>query len=270
MDFTLIIYRLLIRSLISKGYKFVTLKDYIHNKSNIKDNSLTIILRHDVDRMPQNSLNTAEIEHSLGINGSYYFRIVPESLDIKIIRKIARLGHEIGYHYEDVDMVLKSQKSKIKNKVGEIDIEQLTDLAYESFCKNIEQIRNITEIQTICMHGSPLSKFDNKIIWDKYDYHKLGIICEPYLDLNWNEFGYLTDTGRRWNGDNVSVRDKIRSKNIFNFKSTFDIIKNIDALPAHLMFTVHPQRWNSSLSKWTIEFIAQSSKNVIKKHFFVR
>ncbi len=53
------------------------------------------------------------------------------------MEKISRLGHEIGYHYEDVDLVLKSQNSKVKSKNGDIDMEKLIDLAFESFCKNL-------------------------------------------------------------------------------------------------------------------------------------
>ena len=59
------------------------------------------------------------------------------------------------------------------------------------------------------MHGSPLSKFDNKELWEKYDYRTLGIIGEPYFDIDFNEVFYLTDTGRRWDGDKVSIPDKV-------------------------------------------------------------
>lgn len=67
-----------------------------------------VILRHDVDLRAKNSLITAQIEHDLGIVGSYYFRIVKDSNNPNIIRKIAELGHEIGYHYETMDTASKS------------------------------------------------------------------------------------------------------------------------------------------------------------------
>ena len=37
-------------------------------------------------------------------------------------------------------------------------------------------------------------------IWSKYNYRKLGIIGEPYFDMDFDQFFYLTVTGRRWNG----------------------------------------------------------------------
>ncbi len=59
------------------------------------------------------------------------------------------------------------------------------------------------------MHGSPVSKWDSRLIWKKYDYKKLGIIGEPYFDVDFSKVLYLTDTGRRWDGEKVSIRDKI-------------------------------------------------------------
>jgi len=268
MDYTFSIYKSFLQSFISREYTFVTYKSYTELKNDL-NNSLTI-LRHDVDRFPLNSLKTAEIEHSLGIKGSYYFRIVPESYDIEIMKKIAGLGHEVGYHYEDMDLAFRKQKSILKKQGGKIDEDKLVDLAYESFCNNLKEMRKLFSIITICAHGSPLSPYDNKLIWHKYDYKKLGISGEPTFDIDWNEFAYFTDTGRQWNGNNFNVRDKVNSKYEFNFKSTRDIISNINTLPDKIMITVHPQRWNENVIIWSKELLSQSAKNIIKKYFYVK
>ncbi len=78
-----------------------------------KEQKTFIILRHDVDLLPENSLAFARIQHKMGIKGSYYFRAVPESWDEAIIKEIHAQGHEVGYHYEDIDLV-KSEKIKDK------------------------------------------------------------------------------------------------------------------------------------------------------------
>lgn len=261
MDFTLKKYTELLKALKDRDYIFQTYKDFI-----LSPTERVVIMRHDVDLLPENSLSTAQIENSLGIHGTYYFRIVPESFDTDIIKKIDELGHEIGYHYEDVDLVVK-QNSGLKSK--NIEIDMIKDLAYQSFCNNLEKVKSISKVSTICMHGSPRSAFDNKIIWQKYDYKKLGIIGEPYFDLDFNEFGYLTDTGRRWNGNKVSVRDKVDSEYNFDFRKTSDIINNIEKLPNKIMFTIHPQRWHRKYVPWVKEMIFQNIKNIIKKHYFV-
>lgn len=287
-DFSLKPYYKLLTTLFNNEYNFYTFSSYLTNNFSLfTDNSLLAILRHDVDRIPQNSLRTAQIEHSLGIKGSYYFRVVPESYDLDIMIKIAELGHEIGYHYEDVDLVLKSSKqlrvmsneSKLKGDENGIKsahslqfTDHLIDLAYESFCKNLEMFRKNFDIKTICMHGSPRSKYDNKIIWShrdangkQYNYKDLGIIGEPYYDIDFNEFAYFTDTGRRWNGERFSIRDKVNSKYNFNFKSTQDIINNIEKLPNKVMFTIHPERWHNSTIPWVKELVWQNFKNVVKR-----
>lgn len=252
LDFTIDNYKILLKRLISTGYQFQNYSGYITQPEVGK----VIILRHDVDLLPYNSLRTAEIEAFLGIRGTYYFRAVPESWNENIIKRIAALGHEVGYHYES----LTTCKGDI-------------DSAYEDFCMNIERLRALVPVSTICMHGSPRSPYDSKDIWEKYSYRDHGIIAEPYLDTDFSKMFYLTDTGRRWDGYNVSVRDKIEKfQDIWTqrglvYHSTYDIIEAIQkgGLPERIMITVHPQRWNVLGVKWFKELILQNAKNIVKR-----
>jgi len=262
-DFTLKYYTLLLKEFINKSYQFQTFKDYLNNPG-----KRVIILRHDVDLLPQNSLKTAEIEHSLGIKGTYYFRAVPESWNEKIILKIYEMGHEVGYHYENMDTI--STKSEVRNP--KLSYDEILEMAYENFCENFEKLRKLVPVSTICMHGSPKSKYDNKAIWKKYNYRELDIIGEPYFDMNFSKAFYLTDTGRRWDGYKVSVRDKIPvyqdrwNQQGLSFHSTNDIIHAAKEgkLPDQIMITVHPQRWTNDPALWTKEFLMQKMKNVVK------
>jgi len=45
---------------------------------------------------------------------------IPESFHAEIIEKIAELGHEVGYHYEDVDLVVKCQTGNVKRQRSEV------------------------------------------------------------------------------------------------------------------------------------------------------
>ncbi len=279
-DFTLITYRQLLEALLLKGYAFSRFDEWAgregqsaeHQSLSAKHLPLCI-LRHDVDLLPSNSLITASIEKDLGIRGSYYFRMIPEVFNESIIKDIEALGHEIGYHYEEMDSPLL-----ISPQRGENDLEQRIDEAYELFKVNLEKMRSVAEVKTICMHGSPLSSYDNKIIWQKYSYKDLGIIGEPYFDIDWHQFGYLTDTGRRWNGSDVSVRDKVSAKNaqfsILNsqLSSTKHIINAIEEnkLPDKIMITVHPQRWTDGWIAWMHELVWQNVKNVVKRFIVIR
>jgi hypothetical protein len=83
VDFTLKTYRSLLKALLKQTYVFQTFQEYLE-----KPKSNSIILRHDVDKFPKNSLRFAQIQQELGIKGSYYFRIVPESFNVKKIKEI--------------------------------------------------------------------------------------------------------------------------------------------------------------------------------------
>lgn len=242
MDFTLSQYQDLLLALQSERPFFQRVSDFLDSPL-----PLVYVLRHDVDDLPENSLRFAQIQHRLAIKGTYYFRIVKKSFNTPIIKEIADLGHEIGYHYE----TMSSNRGNI-------------DKAWDEFRWNLETFRKIVPVSTICMHGSPLSGFDNKLIWQKYDYHDLGITGEPYIDIDFTKTGYLSDTGRRWNGSEVSVRDKVSGSIDLNFRSTVEIIQNVHQLPDKVLFTFHPQRWHDGLGPWLVELVAQKLKNTVK------
>ena len=237
MDFTLHKYEELLQAL--KAYSFESL-----------------MLRHDVDRLPGNSLRTARIEAAMGMKGIYYFRAEAESWDEAVIREIAAMGHEIGYHYESLTTC-----------DGDVDA------AYADFCRNLERLRKFVPVRSICMHGSPRSPWNSRDIWKKYDYRALGIENEPYLDTDFSKTFYLTDTGRRWDGWSVSVRDKIpRFQDEWTarglvFHTTDDLLEGLrrGVLPQKLMITVHPQRWNPIGLRWCKEALSQPIKNTVKR-----
>lgn len=261
MDFTVKKYTELLKTLIKQDYSFLTFKEFLEHPV-----SKCIVLRHDVDLLPENSLRFAEIEHELGLKSTFFFQMEPTIYKIDIVKRISELGHEIGYHYKDIETISSSNYWHWNNG---LDYELILDLGYESFLKNLAKIREDVTVKTICMHGSPRCKLDNKIIWQKYDYRKLDLIGEPYYAINWNDVAYLTDSGRRWNGEKFIVRDKVNSKFKFDFYSTDDIIKNIDKLPDRIMITTHPQRWSDNFISWAKEIVSQNIKNIIKKKFYV-
>jgi len=253
-DFTIERYREFLEALLNKGFSFLKVCEYYANhemlnnanKGMRKDANRFVLLRQDVDKLPQNSLALARIQKEIGIRSTFYFRAVKRSFVPEVIEEIAGLGHEIGYHYEDLSLAAKRLKAeggrqkwgsndkiqdtsnKIQVSSSDQEVQQLTDqrnnlehgtwnteqlfeAAIESFGRNLERLRKCDDVKTICMHGSPRSKWDSRLLWKYYDYREFGVDCEPYFDLNMESMLYLTDTGRRWNGSNVSVRDKAQS-----------------------------------------------------------
>jgi len=101
----------------------------------------------------------------------------------------------------------------------------LLAVAIKNFRVNLERLRELYPVKTVCMHGSPLSKYDNRMLWDRYNYRDFGIVAEPYFDLDFNEVLYLTDASRGWNNEKSTIRDKVDSSFNIKPKSTFDIIE---------------------------------------------
>ncbi len=243
-DFTVAIYQQLLAALQDQGYTFQTFREFLEAPA-----ERVVLLRHDVDDRKLHSLAFARIQHARNIVGTYYFRMVPESYDEQVIREIEELGHEIGYHYEDMDFANGDPNEAINY-----------------FEKHLSQLRSVATVDTICMHGSPRSRYDNKDVWQHYDYRKYGIIGEPYFDIDFKNVFYLTDTGRRWDGHKVSVRDKV--ENFFNlqFHTTHEIIQCIQEgrFPNRVMMNFHPQRWTDDPSLWRREKYTQALKNTVK------
>ena len=209
-------------------------------------------IKHDVDLRPSYSLRIAQEESMVGMKTTYYFRTVPESYDKEIIQQIVSLGHTIGYHYENLATCHGDMAA-----------------AYDDFCHNLERLRKIVPVTTACAHGSPLSKWNNQNLWSHYDIHSLGILYEPMLDTDFTSTLYLTDTGRRWNGQSISIRDKVKQSLPLSFRTTDDIIHAINDInhPIHhigLLINTHPQRWMPFSLRWTEELVLQNTKNIVK------
>jgi len=244
-DFTLSIYENLCKSLKHNNFKTIGVNDFITN-SNLK--TKYAIIRHDVDARPENALKMAKMESNLDINATYYFRIIKGIYNEGIIRKIESMGHEIGYHYE----VLAQSKGNMRK-------------AIKKFGKGLEQLRSIATINTICMHGSPLSKWKDSDLWNQYDYKDYGINGEAFLTLDYNNIFYYTDTGRSWDGDNYNVRDKVET-NIKKrrVKSTQSLINALPSFDKDIMLSSHPQRWHDNYGLWFFELCSQNFKNMGK------
>ena len=264
-DFTLNKYRQLLLTLRQAGYTFMPVEQYADHASDGR----TVILRHDVDAHPERALSMAQLEHELGIRATYYFR-APEMYTDPVtpfLQGVRDLGHEIGYHYEDLVL---SQGT--------------VDKAYDHFCHTLHTLRTFYPVRTIAAHGSPRSDIDSKDLWLHYDYRLLGIVCEPYLDIDYRRVLYLTDTGRRWDGWTVSLRDKIpHAQQTWTdqglvFHTTDDILLSVEtshkkgrcpkgggAFPPCLLLSTHPQRWTDNTATWLRELITQNAKNAVKR-----
>jgi hypothetical protein len=244
-DFTLKIYRTVCSEAVSQGYVPITVDDYCSGKAEL--NNKSIIFRHDVDRKIDMALMMAKMEYEMNIRATYYFRYIPEVFKPSIIQEIKELNHEIGYHYEVLDKANGDHEQAI--------------LLFE---KELEHMREIADVRTICMHGNPVKPWSNRDLWKTYDYRKFGIIGEPYLSIDYNKFVYLSDTGRTWSGK-YSVKDVVDKTFSGKIRHTNEIISLMKSGNySNICLLVHPNRWSDDPVEWFSELIWQNIKNLGK------
>lgn len=135
------------------------------------------------------------------------------------------------------------------------------------FRRELDKFREIADVKTACMHGNPLKRWSNKDIWGKYDFEEFGIMCEPYLSIDYSKVMYLTDTGRAWNSQS-RVKDVVKQTQSKGIKSTDDIIKLVSVSGGdikQMCILAHPNRWTDNRGGWVWELMWQNIKNVGKR-----
>ncbi|MBO6570717.1 MAG: hypothetical protein JJ960_18360 [Kordiimonadaceae bacterium] len=250
-DFTLNSYVKILDTLVGAGFSVHGVANWVEGK-----HESGACIRHDVDRKPKNALAMAKKEFELGIASTYYFRIVRSSFCARTVEQIAELGHEIGYHYEDVSLA----GGNVSNAV-------------ELFKANLSRLRSIAPIKTVVMHGRPLSKHNNMAIWDHISLQDVDLIADALMSINYERLPYFTDTGRQWGALATNLRDRPET-GAFDMSSsistTDDLCQFIQAGSCRaISLAVHPERWSNDRIDWTGQLIKDTGANLIKRglHF---
>lgn len=250
-DFTLKAYENYLELIRKNFSNILTFKEFIPIQASANDFCL---IRHDVDRKVINSYNMALLENIMGMKSTYYFRMKKDSFVPEYILKIKELGHEVGYHYENMS-----------------DTNGNYEKALEDFKKNLQKFRTVTEVDTISMHGRPLKPYDNRDLWKHKNNHQLlkselGILGEVYLDIDYSDIAYVGDTGRNWLSDRNNVRDKVSSKITVDLHSPNELRDYLDKKPhSKMVFQIHPERWTDKKLEWQQQKLKDGMINTAKK-----
>ena len=252
-DFTLKSYRSLIEAFQHAGYRFQTFEEML----TAPVEGRVVVMRHDVDELAGNALKMARLEHELGARATYYFRVVKQSNVPEVIEEIARLGHEIGYHYEDLVLAEGDEQKAI-----------------QLFEEHLAYFRQYYPVRTISMHGSSSSKFDNRLLWKNRHLSDYDLLGEPYLSLDFHKVFYMTDTGFAWDGGKYAARDIVESGFDLKFHATQQVVACIeqDNYPAKAMILAHTL-WTDNTLQWyglhLREFFRNNVKLVAKNNRWV-
>lgn len=235
------------------GYRFQTFEEMMTRPAEGK----LVVMRHDVDEKAWNALKMAQLENTLGIHATYFFRVVKQSNVPEVIRQIVDLGHEVGYHYEDL-----------------ASAEGDDALAIKSFEEHLNYFRGYYPVKSVCMHGSSTSKYDNRLMWERHALSDFGLVGEPYLSVDFEKVFYMTDTGYAWDGGKFATRDVVESHFGLSFHTTQQIVDCINqgVFPEQSLILAHTL-WTDSLSQWyklhLREYFRNNLKLMAQKNRFV-
>ena len=243
-DFTLKSYQSLLLAFQQAGYQFQTFEELMTHPVEGK----SVVMRHDVDELAWNALKMAQLENKLGIRATYFFRIVKQSNVPEVIKQIVGLGHEVGYHYEDLAM---TKGDEVK--------------AIETFKENLEYFRKFYPVKSVSMHGSSTSDYDNRLLWKDHSLSDYGLVGEPYLSVDFDKVFYLTDTGYAWDGGKYATRDIVESGFDLKFHTTSQIVDCIKAgnFPEKALILAHTL-WTDSLIQWDGLHLREFFRNNLK------
>jgi len=255
-DYTQKKYACLIECLADR-YPSYSILDYVLAQRSHSLPESYFIMRHDVDANNLNALAMAQIDARNGIRATYYFRVKPLHFRPSIIKRIAELGHEIGYHYE----VLSDTKGDLKK-------------ARLLFDANLKKIRSLAPVRTVCMHGRSLSPHNNLDFWKKYALEEFDLVAEPYLSIDYSNKYYFTDTSCCWDNRRYNLRDIVNSRGDMGISTTDDLIAFLRTSdPKRGAILTHSIFWVDNWVLWTFNrflFLALNQVKLIKKKRLAR
>jgi hypothetical protein len=212
------------------------------------------MIRHDIDRWPSKALRMAKLENEMGIQSSYYFRTKPHVCKPGIIRSIRRLGHEIGYHYETLS-----------------DVGGDVEAAVKRFQHYLGILRLNAPVKTISMHGRPLSRYNNLDLWRNPEirsglFAKFGLLGEVYLDIDYEDIAYISDTGRNWKQSQSNKRDVVESSINVSLENGFELLTMLKQKRwQKIVFQIHPERWSENGVEHCVQLMKDKCANLAKR-----
>jgi hypothetical protein len=220
-------YRELLSSALGRGYAFTSVERYWQEvcAGTLDHEGRHFVLRHDVDTDPGTAGAMWEIERSLGITSSFYFR--RSTLDLDLMAQMAAAGSEVSYHYEELAAVAKRRRPK-----SEEALRSLIPEAQRRFRANITRLREVTGLPmtVVAAHGDFVNRRfgigSNAILFDPSFREELGIVLDtrdPAFLSSVTSHQWDTHYPRFWIGEDPQLA--------------------IDRGDAVIYLLVHPRHW---------------------------
>jgi len=274
MLFTFNSYRRLLDLIAECGYGIYGIEQILtaRRDGNLPDGNY-VAIRHDVDYFPNRAIAMAKIEAEKKFAVTYYIRRRFFDADLESVRQIAGMGHQIGYHYEEVDTSQNAPGNQIGHDAVEFFIGSLLDIDQLGF-----------PIRSVCAHGNPLTDVDNRqvvhLLRDQAYIEKLSLrhdraeiaekisdrlVGDASIDITGNDFDlYIPDTGRF--NPKYNLKDRIDNCPIAGLSNLDDLQRILTGgnYPRVYM-NMHPDRWSGDIATWLFDFAFDTAKNTLKR-----
>jgi hypothetical protein len=200
--------------------KFVLMRRVL---SNSEQDSKYAVLRFDVERDIEHHLKVATELSQRGVFASMYFHTRRATYHPDFMKRIADLGHEVGYHHECLDRCGGDRAQ-----------------ARELFLREVEMFRRDgLDLRTATAHGeSGLRKIGYRLNSDLFDTYptlleEAGLLGEVYQWLKSRSPWYASDT-------------------FVHYSRFWEILnENQTDLTRPMMILAHPHRWHdNTLNSW--------------------
>lgn len=187
-----------------------------------------VLLRFDIDYREPHALQLARVAARWGLHGSFYFRHHRDGFALDTMRAVACLGHEVGYHFETLDLCRG-------------DFEQAEAL----FISHIADLRAAGfEIRTAAAHGAlptaPTYQNNLDLLARKPELlEQVGLLGETTLSIDFGHVVYISDALWRWRQyDHYSPGSRHSHPTCLR-----EIVTALEQADRALYLNFHPHQW---------------------------
>ena len=216
-------YLFFLNSAKERGFSFFKVKDI----KKIRGTQHNIILRHDVDLSLKFAFEMAKAEQEESIfstyyvmvDGSFYNILTPSSLSY--IKKIKKMGHEIGLHfdtscYNDIPHQIKILESIIEEKVYSISQHNPVNVGFSK-----DKISGIIDAYTLDNAVPNLEYIsDSGMMWRDYSFNE-GINLDKNLYILAHPISWMNSKN-----DLISIIREVESTEIQTLERSFNQFVN--------------------------------------------
>jgi hypothetical protein len=218
-------YRAVLGDIRERGYRFLTMAAFADAAMNGgRPQHPVCVLRVDVDGDPGGAAQMFEIERTLGIQATYYFRL--STIDRALVTRMAEHGTEVGYHFEELSILARRRGLRTA-----ADLEPARDALRAHFRANLELFRERTGVspKTIAAHGDFLNR-------------RLGLSNNWFLDRPMlDELRIVAEVYEPWLTAHISLRVADRAAPIW--WRPCPPAEALKRKPAVLNLVLHPRQW---------------------------